>query len=421
MNLATPVWRESAHLARDRAFIGWIVLTLLLAVVSVAGGLAEVDEQRQTIARLIEGDREDRRNVQAQYPDWGAAAYYSFHLTFDAPSRFAFAALGTRDREPWKHRVRMLALEGQIYERDAGNPVLALTGRFDFAFFAAFVLPLVLLVLLHDLQAGERRAGRHVLLIVSSGRASSPWRLRAALRAGAVFIAAALPLLAGCGVSATPPATILAALSLLGGYVVFWSLLAYRLGAWERNASVILASLLGIWALLGVVGPAAGKRLIDSAVPLPEGADILMTQREAVNNAWDLPKATSMNAFMARYPQWAQYAAVEKPFEWKWYYAFQQVGDQIAEPLSRAYREGRRRRDRLAGWFAWLTPPALLERSLQRLANTDLRAHMGYEASVRAFHRRLREFHYAKLFLEVPFDSAALQELPEYDAEGGGQ
>ena len=33
-----------------------------------------------------------------------------------------------------KHRIRALALEGQIYERDTGNPVLALTGRFDFAF-----------------------------------------------------------------------------------------------------------------------------------------------------------------------------------------------------------------------------------------------------------------------------------------------
>ena len=417
MNLMTPVLRESAHLARDRAFIGWAALTLLLACLSVAGGLSEVDEQRKTITRLIEADRQDRLNQRTRHSDWGGAAYANFHLTFDAPSPFAFAALGRRDREPWKHRIRMLALEGQIYQRDAGNPVLALSTRFDFAFFAAFVLPLVLIALLHDVQASERRAGRHVLLLATAGHASSPWRLRAGLRAGAIFIAAALPLLMGGGLSGTPGATLLAALLLLGGYIAFWSLLAYRLSAWERPAPVILASLLGVWIVLGVVGPAGGKRLIDAAVPVPEGADILLTQREAVNDAWDLPKEVTMDAFVARHPQWAQYAAVERPFAWKWYYAFQQVGDQTAEPLSLAYREGRRHRDRLAGWLAWLTPPALLERSLQRLANTDLRAHSRYEARVRAFHRQLREFYYAKLFLEAPFDSAALAELPEYGAE----
>ena len=142
--------RESIHLSRDRAFIVWVLLTLALSVLAVAGGLEEVRTQEQTIERLIESDREDRLEALALHDDWGMAAYYSFHLTYDKPSDFAFAALGVRDSEPWKHRVRMLALEGQIYERDAGNPELALIGRFDFAFFAAFVLPVILIVILPE-------------------------------------------------------------------------------------------------------------------------------------------------------------------------------------------------------------------------------------------------------------------------------
>ncbi|MDJ0841019.1 MAG: DUF3526 domain-containing protein [Acidobacteriota bacterium] len=410
-----PVFREAGLLKRDRAFIGWVVLTLLLSVVSVVGGIAEVSKQRETIARLIEGDREDRLEARAKQGDWGGAAYYSFHLTYDPPSNFAFAALGTRDQEPWKHRIRMLALEGQIYERDAGNPVLALTGRFDFAFFAAFVLPLVLIAVLHDLQASERGAGRHELLIATSGISSSPWRLRAWLKAGAVFIAAALPLLVGCIVSGTSMTRSLMAPAILCGYLAFWSFVSYRIARRERNPSVILATLLGVWVMVGVVGPAAGKLVIDHQVPVPQGADILMTQREAVNDAWDLPKEVTMDAFVARHPEWSQYAAVDRPFEWKWYYAFQQVGDQKAEPLSLAYRESRLHRDRLAGWFAWLTPPALLQRSLQRIADTDLRAHMEYEANVRLFHGQLREFYYGKLFPDAPFDTDALGGLPEFD------
>lgn len=416
MSRLGPLRRECLHLARDRAFICWTVLTLLLAIVAVSGGLNEVANQHSTIARLLEGDRADRASAQASHADWGSAAYYSFHLTYDAPSKFAFAAMGVRDREPWKHRVRMLAIEAQIYERDAGNPALALIGRFDFAFFAAFVLPLILIVLLHDIVAKERSAGRDALLISTSGRDSSPWRLRAVLRAGAVFVAAAVPLFGGCVLSGTAISTSVIAIALLLAYIVFWSALAYRFAQGDKGAPVILASLLGVWLLLGIIGPTASKLAIDAAVPVPAGADILMTQREAVNGAWDIPKEVTMEAFVSEYPEWERYSTIETPFEWKWYYAFQQVGDQKAEPLSQAFRDGRLRRDTLAGVLAWLTPPALIERLFQNLAHTNLRAHIAYEKTVRDFHAELRSFYYAKLFPEEPFDQAALEDLPEFSA-----
>jgi hypothetical protein len=187
--------REAAFLARDRSVLAWWLVVLCLSVLAVSAGWAEVRQQNTIIARLVEADRADRTAVLKTQSDWGGAAYYSFHLTYDAPSDFAFAALGRRDDAAWKHRVRMLALEGQIHERDAGHPVLALIGRFDFAFLAAFVLPLVLIVLLHDLRARERVAGRHDLLVATAGRADRLWQVRAALRAGGVFICAAIPLL----------------------------------------------------------------------------------------------------------------------------------------------------------------------------------------------------------------------------------
>lgn len=73
-------------------------------------------------------------------------------------------------------------------------------------------------------------------------------------------------------------------------------------------------------------------------------------------------------------PEWEDYAAVTKPFEWKWCYAFQQVGDQRAESLSRAYGEGRAARDRAAQLAAALSPPAVTERLLERLAQMDVAA-----------------------------------------------
>ncbi len=410
--------REAAFVARDRTVWACWAVVLCLAVLAVVSGLHEVAGQRATIARLAEADRADREAVHRQQQDWGGAAYYGFHLTADPPSDFAFAALGRRDDMAWKHRIRLLALEGQIHERDAGHPVLALTGRFDFAFLAAFVLPLVLIVLLHDLHAGERVAGRHDLLVATAGPAAALWRWRALLRTAGVFAAAALPLLVGGAASGTPASTLAAAVAALAGYLLFWAVLCSALAAWPRPGEVILASLVGLWLLLAVLLPAAGRLAIDRAVPLPSGADLVLTQREAVNGAWDLPKAATMAAFVARHPQWAEHATIERPFEWKWYYAFQQVGDQQAQALSTAYTQGRRTRDGWAAKLAWLAPPVLMERTLQRLAGTDLQAALAYEAGVRAFHAALRDFYYPRLFRHEPFDATVLTELPRFAREG---
>lgn len=413
----SAVRREAGLLVRDRSVWAWWLVVLCLSVLALAAGLSEVREQKATIGRLVEADRADRLNVLATQKDWGGAAYYSFHLTFDPPSDFAFAALGRRDDTAWKHRVRMLALEGQIHERDAGHPVLALIGRFDFAFLAAFVLPLVLIVLLHDLRASERVAGRHDLLVATAGKATRLWRLRAALRAGGVFVGAAVPLLVAGSLSGAATPTVLLACMLLLVYVLFWTVVCAGVAAWQQTAEVILATLVGLWILLGLVIPAAGRVAIDRAVPMPSGADIIMTQREAVNDAWDLPKSTTMTAFVERHPQWAAYTAVGRPFEWKWYYAFQQVGDQKAQALSQAYTAGRTRRDSLAGWLAFIAPPVLLERSLQSLARTDLRASLAYEARVRDFHGTLRTFYYPKLFRDERFDPAAFGNLPHFTVQ----
>jgi len=59
----------------------------------------------------------------------------------------------------------------------------------------------------------------------------------------------------------------------------------------------------------------------------------------------------------------------------------------------------------------------LLERSLQMLAGTDLRASLAYEARVRAFHASLREFYYPKLFLDEPFERAALDSMPQFGSQ----
>lgn len=414
MSRPSALLREAWLLSRDRAAMFWLALALLLSAVSVGSGLADVRAQRDELARLVEMDRADRNAELARQADWGGAAYYAFHLTYDPPSDLAFAALGQRESAPWKHRVRMLALEGQIHEADAPNPELALEGRIDFAFIAAYLAPLLVIFLLYDVRSGERAAGRLELLTATSGKDASPWRLRSGLRAGVLATCLLLPLILGGGLAGAPAGgLLLISLGVLVHLLVWWGLvwLTDRLA---MAATTQLSLLVGAWLLLAVLLPSAGRLLIERAIPVPSGADILMVQREAVNAAWDLPKEATMTPFLARHPEWADYSRINGGFDWKWYYAFQQVGDQTAEDLSAAYTAGRLRRDDAARLAAWLSPPILLERSLQSIARTDVRSAIAYEQSVRDYHAALRAFYYPRLFRGQEYRIEDTAGLPNY-------
>lgn len=408
----TPLRAELWLLWRDRAAMAWLAAALVTASLAVAGGVHEVRSQRAELQDLLEADSAARRAIQAKHADWGSLAYHTFHLTYDAPSRFAFAALGQREVLPWKHRIRMLALEGQIYETDAENPSLALVGRLDFAFVASTLMPLLVIFLLHGLTTSERTAGRLELLVATAG--SALWGRRAGVRGGALLLCMLAPLAVGGALQRSSVAALGAAAAAVCLHLVFWCWLAHQVGKRARSCAVSLTALVGLWLGWAVVAPATIQTVVEQAVPVPQGDSILLPQREAVNAAWDLPKQATMKPFVERHPEWRDHAEVKAPFEWKWYFAFQEVGDQAVEAVSHAYRSGRSARDQLAGWLCFAAPPAWLERTLQALARTDVAAALSYEQSVREFHTQLRAFYYPKLFEDRPFETSSVAPRPVF-------
>ncbi len=414
MNFFKSFIREAHFMHHNRSMTVALICAFALSSLSIIGGLLEFERQQSTIANIKVADHQDRSFVLSEQENWGSAAYYGFHLTYDPPDSFAFAAMGQRDTHPWKHRIRMLALEGQIYERDTNNPIIALIGRFDFSFFVAFVLPFFMIVSLHDMRSSERRDGRIHLLLATAGSNSNLWVLRTFVISLSLFVCVVLPLILGSLINDVKTTIILSAVLYLAVYVCFWSMISYWFASWNKSSSVILAYMITLWLMVAVIIPTAGRIIIDRFIPVPSGAEILMMQRESVNDAWDIPKQDTMNIFVERYPEWSKHVSINRPFEWKWYFAFQEVGDMKTEKLSKAFRQGRLERDRLASYLSLLAPPALLERSLQKLAKTDTESNLAYEQKVRDFHAQLRQFYYPKLFEALPFDQEKLSEIPDY-------
>lgn len=352
--------------------------------------------------------------VAAHAEDAGSAAYYTAHPTWDPPSPLAFAALGQRDVSPTLLRVRALALEGQIYESETGNPELALPGRFDFAFVAVYLAPLVLIALLHDLWSGEREAGRAALLGAAPRARWRLWAPRIGVRAGLVLLALLLPFFAGAVISGADPGRTLLFAGAVAGLMSFWTAVSVAVARYGARSAVNAAALAGVWFALTLIVPAGGNLLINAAVPIPAGADLARANRDAVHGAWDQPQQQTLDRFLALHPEWVGTAPLSTPFHWKWYFAFQHLGDvQVAEQ-SAEYRQGIERREALAGALGWMASPVGFQRALHRLAETDVTAQLAYQDRVRAFHDRLRAFYYPYLFRDLPFERDDFERAPRF-------
>ena len=405
--------RRELEFAWGESVFRWVMLfALAFSAFSVLVGVDETTHQQELLDSLLSTSMEDQDWVLDGKTDVGDIAYNVIHLTYDPPSSLAFAALGLRDELPWKHRLRMLALEGQIHETDGGNPELSALGQLDFAYLVSVLLPLFVIGLLFDLDARERRAGRYELLCATNLYGSRLFLLRALIRSLTLFFALAFPFLIVAIVSGVKAGTVLLVLTIVLLHILFWTVLC-RMVTTRRLAGVTAALSLLSWAVHG--GRAGGRE--DSCRRPHSGAKWRRHSVDPAGNrerCLDLPKAATMEPFLSTHPEWSNYAGVNRPFEWKWYYAFQQVGDQAAQPMSRALYEGMAARDRAMANAALMSPALLSERALMKLAKTDVSQHLRYVQCARDFHAQLRHFYYPLLFGEQPFTEETMSKLPGF-------
>jgi ABC-2 type transport system permease protein len=182
--------------------------------------------------------------------------------------------------------------------------------------------------------------------------------------------------------------------------------------AWSSVANA--ASLAGIWLIITLVLPTIAHVAINQAIPVGQGIQLTLAQREAVNRAWDIPREDTMRRFYARHPEWRSSPPLPEGFHYKWYFAFHQVGDESVAPHVAAYRHGLEARNHATRVVGWLLPSVGLQNALARLADTDFRAQLAYQDRVRTFHTKLRQFYYGYLFTDRPFGKEDFDLAPKF-------
>lgn len=412
------LWTHELRLfLRQRIALPALLLMLVLSGASVWAGLAEVARQNEVIARIQPRQASDEAAIAAwvgKEGDAGNAAYYTFHATWDAPSALAFAALGQRDVAPFVLRVRALPIESQINEGENYNAELALPGRFDWAFVLTYLAPLLLIALLHDLFSGEREEGRAVLLDVMAQSSRGLWFRRIALRAGLLLLTLALPFVVGAAISGASAAMTALVTGIAAAYFLFWIIVCLLVARIRLGSLANAASLAVVWLAITLVLPGLALLVVNRAIPVQQGIELTLAQREAVHAGWDKPKDASMQAFLRDHPEWKDKAAFEGGFHWKWYFAFHYLGDRSVADKVKAYRNGLEERDAWTRRTGFVLPSVGVQVAIHRLAQTDLGAQLAYQDRIRAFHDALRRFYYPYIFNETPFRTEDFEKAPRW-------
>lgn len=406
------------RLTRSAGTAAAIILLLVLGIYVAWRGGRDAEAARSSLTAAESAYDDQLDFLLSVYPPTTDAGEVLYYLAFPAPQPplgVAPLARGRAAVETESLRIRLLALEGQLYEHETVNPRLAAAGYLDLAFLLVALLPLFIIAVSYDLISGEREGGTWNLVRLFA----PPRRLlvaKLASRAILVGAVAAVVMAAGAvmaGIELDGRAGWMFALVAL--HTVFWFTLCLGVAMGNRSSTANAMILAGIWVVLTILAPAALSLANAVLHPVPEALELTVQQRQGYHEAWDLPPSATMDSFYRDYPQWSDQDVPEDVFTWGWYYAMNHRGDQAARDASRAYREVLRQRDAWARRWSVFAPPLATQLALDRLAGTDLAAQLDYQDAVRRFHERLKDHFFPHFFAAAPVDAVAWDQVPTFE------
>jgi ABC-2 type transport system permease protein len=349
----------------------------------------------------------------------GSTAYYPFFYTYHSPSSWASFSIGQRDVNPFTLKVKMLAVEGQLYDSELTNPLTLLVGNLDASFVFVFLFPLLIIAFTYNIISDEQESGVWKMVSTTNSAIVTTIAIKIMTRFSVILVAALLLFLTGAVVLHLPLAS--PTLQLGAGllfYVLFWFGIAVLVLSLNKSSSFNATTMVGIWIFLCILYPGIANILINRGVPVPEATQTAIDQREGYHEKWDLPKAPTMEKFYAAYPQYRKYPIPEDRYSSGWYYAMQFAGDQESANSSAKLFEKLHIREQLAEVAGLFNPVVGIQQLFNKVANTDLSAHIRYLSSVKEHHKNVRAYFYPFIFEETPTEDLDWHAYPTYQSAG---
>ncbi len=311
------------------------------------------------------------------------------------PGPAAPLSVGQSDIRPYYYWVNGERRDSWLDQEELENPQNLLAGRFDLGFVVVFLLPIILLGLSFDLLSREREQGTLQLIAsqpvpmgtLTVGKILARWLL-----VMAALLLVMIPAGLWMGLVEAAPGALLLWTGAVGGYALFWLLLAAAVNTVTRGSAANGILLLSAWLLLVVVVPPILNRTVAFVHPLPPRAELIETTR-----ALETEVRVDPGALVERYydmhpdlrPAGFDPERYNFPLFWT---AIQREVDLGMEAILSREREAIEAQERLARGVAALSPAVLLQNLGDALAGTDLPRNRRFLEAVLDFHEEHRSF-----------------------------
>lgn len=409
---------EWLHFKAEKSLLIFTLLLLLCGFYGIFSGTKEIGKQMQKIEGLHAIYEENISELKTRYPDGadaGDIGYYHSAFAKNIPDSWAALAIGQRDVNPGYLKIRLLAVQNQLYNSENTNPDKLAAGSFDLSFVFIFLLPLFIIAISFNVLSAEKEKGTLSLLLSQPLSLITLFTAKLLFRFVLVLSLILVLTLAGLLWSqATPDQRVWLWLSAIILYSLFWLGVVFCIAALKKSSAFNAISLLGIWLIITIILPVTINVYAEVSRPVNEGLQLSLQQREEVHAGWDRPKEETMKRFFQHYPQFSNTSSVAGTFKWKWYFAFQELGDRSVEKLYHSYTSKLMARQDFSSALSRMSVSATMQEILNGIAGTNLQQHLAFIESTRAYHDKLKAFYYPFLYRDKPFMPLDFADEPQH-------
>ncbi len=382
-----------------------LLLTLFVLVVGYGAisGLTERDERLAAIdahhADIGSAMQDWLSNLEqletlgnaADVPPWAGSAMDVVFASSLPQSPISDFAVGQSDLLPYLGAVSLWDPDIRLFSKyEFADPVSLALGNFDISKAIVLFLPLVILVFCFDVIAADRDAKRLSLTMLQVASIKRLFWQRLLLRAGIVI---ALTLCVACfalllgstqfSLGERLPGFLIWSLCTVF-YGLFWALIVGLIASFNRSGEFNVLVLLGVWATLTLVIPAAGSAVSEVFYPTPSRLAYLAEARE-IENETRQAESDVANEFMLDHPELLVDQTSEIPGYVLSSFLVTTTVDEATRPIVDSYELAISNREGVLGLFRYLSPAIAAHGLFNELAGTSGDRHQRYLQQARQF------------------------------------
>lgn len=402
---------------RSRSVIIALALFLLTGIISILIGKQFLEKQQASIEAVTHLQQEQiERNVEYIPDQFGLLMYYLRFAYINKPDPAASLAIGQQDVNSSIQYLTIRGLEGQRYDTGLYNPRNQLIGNMDLSFVILFLFPLLIIAFNFNVLSQESEHGTWSLVKVQVARPLTFIFQKLSIRLIVVLTLLFVLLFLAVLIIGLPVSERLLAYTVTAVlYILFWFAVSFLVIALRCSSSISALLLLSAWILLCLLVPAIINNYLTVRYPVKEAYSTFIKQRDGYHTKWDENTDSTMQAFFKHYPQFRHYTWNSPKFNYMWYYAMQQMGDDESAPDSKAMRRKLQQRQQSAGTAALFFPPMHAQLQFTGIAGTGLERYLEYLDSTTVFHENTKLYFYPKIFSDSPVARENwAQHVPQY-------